>query len=291
MRQLSARGQQILADIANRHGFGFEAIASMLDALIRGDGSMAQFNHPEFGGSGQWMRGGMTMVSDMFNSTLKGRVDSLCSELSALLAQQPDLVSGGGSFQSQSQDNGFESADQRSDQFFSQPPLASGSSAAEGLFAPLPEGSSGYWWPAGLGSPNSTGSQNNSRYAYFAQSHRLAIEHLGRLTVYDTLDHQIGGVSQQQSFGGSLQFNSQYGLVDVGSLPIVTSPPEIPAEAPLERQPVPQASGSVPPARLNPANPPGDIFAVIEKLAGLRDKGILTEAEFSAKKTELLSRI
>jgi uncharacterized repeat protein (TIGR03803 family) len=27
----------------------------------------AQFSHPEFGGSGQWMRGGMIMVSDMFN--------------------------------------------------------------------------------------------------------------------------------------------------------------------------------------------------------------------------------
>jgi hypothetical protein len=34
-----------------------------------------------------------------------------------------------------------------------------------------------------------------------------------------------------------------------------------------------------------------DIFAVIEKLADLRAKGILSDEEFSAKKTELLSRL
>ena len=34
----------------------------MLRAVRAGHGGMAQFNHPEFGGSGQWMRGGMTMV-------------------------------------------------------------------------------------------------------------------------------------------------------------------------------------------------------------------------------------
>jgi hypothetical protein len=38
---------------------------------------MAQFNHPEFAGSGQWMQGGMLMLGDMFNHALKGRVDAL----------------------------------------------------------------------------------------------------------------------------------------------------------------------------------------------------------------------
>ena len=46
---------------------------------------MAQFSHPDFSGSGQWMCGGMTMVSDMFNNQLKGRVNSLCAELSNLV--------------------------------------------------------------------------------------------------------------------------------------------------------------------------------------------------------------
>ena len=45
----------------------------MLESVVNGNGAMAQFSHPEFGGSGQWMRGGMIMVSDMFNNYLKGR--------------------------------------------------------------------------------------------------------------------------------------------------------------------------------------------------------------------------
>ena len=41
---------QPLADIAQRHGFGRAAVQSMWDAIRRGDGSMAQFSHPEFVG-------------------------------------------------------------------------------------------------------------------------------------------------------------------------------------------------------------------------------------------------
>jgi hypothetical protein len=41
---------------------------------------MAQLSHPEFGGSGQWMAGGATMFSDMFNNALKasGRAGAGC---------------------------------------------------------------------------------------------------------------------------------------------------------------------------------------------------------------------
>ena len=60
------------------------------------------------------------------------------------------------------------------------------------------------------------------RYAYFAQARRLAIELNGSVTVCDTQDHQIGGFSQQQSYGGSVTFSSQYGLVDVTRLPVVS---------------------------------------------------------------------
>ena len=81
--------------MAQRHGFSFDAVATMLNAVANGNGTMAQFSHPEFSGSGQWMRGGMTMVSDMFNNHLKSRVDNLCSELSNLIASQPDLLRSG----------------------------------------------------------------------------------------------------------------------------------------------------------------------------------------------------
>ena len=74
----------------------------MLESVVNGNGTMAQFSHPEFGGSGQWMRGAMIMVSDMFNNSLKGRIDGLCNEVSALVANEGDLITSG-SFQSQSQ--------------------------------------------------------------------------------------------------------------------------------------------------------------------------------------------
>jgi len=48
---------------------------------------MAQFSHPEFGGSGQWMSGGMLMLGDMFDHELKRRVNALCMELSTELPE------------------------------------------------------------------------------------------------------------------------------------------------------------------------------------------------------------
>jgi hypothetical protein len=102
MQQLSPAGQQIIDDIARRYGFSTDAVLSMLQSVINGNGRMAQFNHQEFSGSGQWMSGGMTMVSDMFNNNLKNSVNNLCSELAQLVANQPDLLRSG-SFQSQSQ--------------------------------------------------------------------------------------------------------------------------------------------------------------------------------------------
>jgi putative oligomerization/nucleic acid binding protein len=287
MRQLSPAGQQRINDIAQRHGFSVDAVMSMLESVINGNGSMAQFNHPEFGGSGQWMQGGMTMVSDMFNNYLKGRVDSLCSELSGLVASQPDLIRSG-SFQSQNQGNQAQAnyaggqQQQQGGYGGSQQQSPSGPVGPVSLFVPPAPGTSGDWWPADLRWPNSTGAQNGVRYAYFAQARRLAIEVNGRVTVYDTLDHQIGGFSQQQSVGGSLTFSSQYGLVDVASLPVVSvdGVPQQPAGPSTQ-----DFSGA------QPGGPAVDVFATIEKLADLRVKGILSDDEFATKKAELLSRL
>jgi len=287
MRQLSPQGQQTLNDIALRHGFSFDATLSMLESVINGNGSMAQFNHPEFSGSGQWMRGGMTMVSDMFNNYLKGRVDNLCSELSNLIANQPDLLRSG-SFQSQSQGSSAYNQIQANHSGDSwQSPGENGSQAsgfgANSLFVPPASGTSGDWWPADLRWPNSTGAQNNVRYAYFAQARRLAIEVNGSVTVYDTLDHQIGGFSQQQSVGGTLSFSSQYGLIDVASLPVISRDGmagQAPAQMPGGFQQNTQPDAGSP-----------DVFAAIERLAGLHAKGLLTDSEFSTKKAELLARL
>ena len=190
MKQLSPSGQQAIDDIASRHGFSTQAVLSMLESVVNGNGTMAQFSHPEFSGSGQWMSGGMTMVSDMFNNQLKNRVNSLCSELARLVANQSDWLESAGSHSPNQGGEQLQKAD---------------------------------WWPADLHRPDSTGSQNNVRYAYFAEARRLAIELDGKVIVYDTLDHRISGFSQQQSGSASLSFSSQYGSVDVSRLPVVTS--------------------------------------------------------------------
>lgn len=294
MRQLSPAGQQLIDDIAQGHGFSVDATLSMLDSVINGNGNMAQFSHPEFAGSGQWMRGGMTMVSDMFNNHLKGRVDSLCFELSNLIASQPDLVRSG-SFQSQRQGSGYDNGQaqfsygggQQQNDF-------NGDLSSASLFVPPAPGDSGAWWPADLRWPNSTGAQNGVRYAYFAKACRLAIELNGRVTVYDTLDHNIGGFSQQQSYGGTLSFNSQYGLIDVGSLPVISVDgvaPFAPMPDAWVGQPMQSESDNIHNNHRAPSAKPQDIFATIEKLADLHAKGILSDDEYTSKKAELLSRL
>jgi Short C-terminal domain len=293
MRMLSPAGQQIIGDIAQRHGFSQDAVMSMLDSVIAGNGSQAQFSHPEFGGSGQWMRGGMIMLSDMFNNYLKGRVDSLCNDLSNLVASQPGLLRSG-SFQSQSQgSSGYNNGQAQTSYGGGGQQQGNGNFGQASLFVP---GTTNDWWPSDLRFPNSTGAQNGVRYAYFAQARRLAIEVNGRVTVYNTLDHQIGGFGQQQSYGGSLSFNSQYGLIDVASLPVIS----VDGVAPNVAPPAPAFNEPVnPPSSVNNGNghnnaPSGnqqDVFATIERLADLRSKGIISDDEFANKKAELLSRI
>ncbi|TWU23679.1 SHOCT domain-containing protein [Bythopirellula polymerisocia] len=272
MRQLSPQGQQIVNDLSQRHGFSQDAVTHMMLAVLNGNGSMAQFSHPEFGGSGQWMRGGMMMLGDMFNLGLKSRVDALCQDISGILANQPGLLQSG-SFQSQSQSGGGQ-----------QNQAAGAPMGHSSLFVPDPEDN---WWPTDLGVPSATGNQNNVRYAYFANSRRLAVKTGGQVWVYDTLNHQIGGFSQQQGSGSSITFSSQFGTVDLCSLPVLSR----------HGQPV-QASS--PPASPHVSSPitssgnaliGGDVFASLERLGELRDKGIVSEEEFNNKKADLLSRL
>ncbi len=207
MQQLTPEGQQLVSDLAQRHGFSPDAVTHMLFAVRYGNGTMAQFSHPEFGGSGQWMQGGMIMLGDMFNNALKGRVDSLCNEISGVLARQPGLLQTGG-FQSQTQGgSGYQTQ------------TAGAPMGQSSLFVPDPAAN---WWPAELGTPSATGAQNNVKYAYFAAAHRLAVDTGGDVWVYDTLDHQIGGFSQQQGGGSSITFTSQYGTVNLATLPVVS---------------------------------------------------------------------
>ncbi|MEM1360188.1 MAG: SHOCT domain-containing protein [Pseudomonadota bacterium] len=266
MSQLTEDGRRMIGDIAQRYGLSFEAAESMARAVSSGGGTMAQFNIPELGGSGQWMSGGMTMVGDMFNTGLKLTVENLCGELSNAMAQS---------------------------QFFIQPQTLAGAS----------------WWPAELGQPSSVGGQNQTRYAYFPQAGRIAFDPGNGQSVIllDTLNHQIGGWSQQQSAPGDpfvgISFSSQFGQFALSSLPRVGGEPaqsQPPAPTPATSPAPPTPEPSLPPevaapSTPAPAAPPaadtGDILGTIEKLAALRDAGALTEDEFAAKKADLLQRL
>jgi len=280
MNTLTPDGLRLVNEIATRHGVSSEAALTLLGALSAGNGAQAQFNHPDLGGMGQWSQGGMIMIGDMFNQGLKYRVDGLCNELAGLLRAQPV-----GAFQSQSQSGGGVS-----------------------LFV---AGSGASWWPAELGAPASVGAQNDLRYAYFPAPRRLAIQQGRQVRVYDTGEHRISGFSQSQSGDQTLSFTSQFGLVRVAELGLVSPHPEptpaaakpviAPTPAPPEAPPTAAAAPVAPPATAAAPTPnvalpsaalSGDaIFTAIERLADLRGKGILSEEEFATKKRELLSRL
>jgi hypothetical protein len=160
------------------------------------------------------------------------------------------------------------------------------------------------WWPGDPGRPVGSGSQNNVRYAVFPG--RLAVELNGRVTVYDTLDHNITGVSQQQGSDSALTFSSQYGTVAVTSLPVLHGSEAAAPQTNFAQ--VPQGSGPVrfpgsesftphqgdvrDGAGTGPSIPSAtETVALIEQLARLRDAGVLTDDEFNSKKRELLARL
>ncbi len=167
-----------VADIAQRHGFSPDAARVVAEALRRGGGGMAQFNHPELGGMGQWSAGGMLMIGDMSDHGLKARVDALCRDLAAVPG-----------------------------------PVAAAAESQPGQTS-----ATDHWWPRDLGLPSATGAQNDMRYACFPDQRRLAVMRDGRVRVYDTGEHRIGDFSQQQSGTQSLTFTSRSGPVRLEDL-------------------------------------------------------------------------
>ena len=260
MQNLTPNGQNLVNRICSKYNLSYNAVLHMLIAVNNGSGSMAQFNCPELGGGGQWMRGGMVMVGDMFNNGLKNTVDNLCNELSNALANSQifEIITSG--------------------------PYATN------------------WYPSELGNPSSSGSQNNIRYAVFPQTRRLAIDYNGSVTIYDTLDHNIGGVSQQQGGDSSLTFSSQYGTILVNTLPRISGAGVNQQQVNFINPPPVNQFMEQPQSNFTQQNPTQNyqtpvnqnsegVLELLEKLGKLHEAGVLTEAEFNAKKTELLNRL
>jgi len=282
MQRLTSHAQQSVDDIARRYGVSSDAVITLLVAVNQGGGWQAQFSHPEFGGMGQWSRGGMTMVGDMFNNNLKALVSNICGELANQLANNqmfpPPRPQGSFGLQQQSQGSGDHSGS---------------SFSVQGGWSDSP-------WPAELGRASSSGSQNNLHYAVFPQARRLAIDVNGQVTVYDIGDHHISGFSQQQGGDQSLTFTSQYGLVRVADLPVVPvgdqaqvpqQSNQAPQQPPRPQEMVRQQDFAAPASSVLQASGTEEVFALIEKLYSLREKGILSDSEYETKKAELLSRL
>ena len=293
MSTLTPEGQRLVDDLAQRHDFSTDAVTHMLMAIIAGQGRMAQFGHVEFGGNGQWMSGGMLMLGDMFNTGLKNRVDALCTDLSNALASAGPFAAPAQS-QSQSQGQGDNGSMHLPDT-----PFVTSSTKQT-------------WWPRELGTPSSSGSQNSMRYAWFADACRLVIDRDGRVTTYDTGNHHIGGFSQQQGGHDGMSMSSQFGPVDLAALPVVAGadisnrsvdgddhqPPASSHEAVSDSSEMLSEigrHGSQEPQSRQPEGPESDDrddpLKLIERMGELRDRGLLTDEEFSAKKLELLSRL
>jgi len=256
MKSLTKEGDKKITDIAARYELSKDSVVAMLKAVINGNATMAQFNIPELGGSGQWMKGGMTMVGDMFNRSTKITVDQLCTELASLVTTE--IL--------------FEGTDTN---------------------ANFDKSESDKPWPSVFGNPTASGSQNNFRYAYFAPVRRLVIETNDNRSIYDTKHHQISGVSQQQGSGQSYLLTSQDGPVDISTLPLISEPGILTQTTPELQYDVAKSPGwkDEPLKKESGANSENAIFATIERLSSLLEKGHITEEEYKAKKTELLARL
>jgi hypothetical protein len=174
---------ELIEQMAKRHSVSPGAVEVVLRALRSGGGRMAQFSHADFGGMSQWSPG-MSMVGDMFNTTLKAKLDALCADIATHLDTETA----------------------------SEPPVAGGEVSYRSAVR------SSDWWPTGLGSPGAVGAQNDLQYAIFPQSHRLVIDDGGTISIYDTGDHRIFGVAQAQSGDRTITFTSQDGLVRIDEL-------------------------------------------------------------------------
>ncbi|MEM8956891.1 MAG: SHOCT domain-containing protein [Pseudomonadota bacterium] len=283
MSQLTDHGRRTLADLAQRYRLSQEAVEAMAHAVARGGGTMAQFNIPELGGSGQWMAGGMTMVGDMFDHSLKARVDALCGELAGEMSQSA---------------------------IFTKPQTLAGAA-----WWPDELGT-----PASVGGQNSTRYAyfpEASRIAFDpGNGAPLVLLDTGDHRIGGWSQQQAGA---GDPFLG-ISFSSQHGQFLLSSLrrvgatrnaesldPVATTPPPGAATAPEPDAPVAPQPGdpaeAAPTQSISPEAPAtaptalamqtsaDEILRTIERLAALRDAGALTEDEFSAKKGELLQRL
>ncbi|MEE7466521.1 hypothetical protein MOF8_06185 [Methylobacterium oryzae] len=295
-----------LQAVAERHGVSLDAVRHLIRALERGHGTMAQFDHPDLGGMGQWFSGGMVMVGRMFDDALKARVDALCTELAGA------LPAGGFSEAAPTSVNG-------------PPTLGTPTGALSGRNAntaapvrpmrPRQKARSGTRArrmgrvpTSGEAGTAHNGAQDGLRYAYFPDRRRLAVDAGSGVALYDTGEHRITGVSQAN---GSLGFTGPAGAVALDRLRRIEAEVAAPRQVdpsqvdPSQVDPSQVDPSQVDPSQVDPSradtaqrpapapdrSPADAVLTTIERLADLHARGVLTDAEFATKKAELLARL
>ncbi|MCB5162288.1 SHOCT domain-containing protein [Marinomonas algarum] len=264
MQNLTQDGQQLVNSLSSRYNLSQDAVMSMLIAVNNGGGSMAQFYCPELGGGGQWMRGGMTMVGDMFNYGLKSTVDNLCNELSNGLATMQVFVPAPQGSLSSNQwwpselGQPFSSGAQNSTRYAIFPNrLAIDLNGQVTVYDTLDNNISGIGQQQG----------GNDSLTFSSQYGTIAVNSLP--VVSGAMPTQAPNTTTQTSFTQSSQNN------------FMETPPIAPQE-------IVSFQGASP---MSAASSVDEVIQLIEKLAKLRDMGAISEAEYNTKKTDLLSRI
>ena len=119
------------------------------------------------------------------------------------------------------------------------------------------------------------------------------------------LDAVANNFREQQSGDASLSFVSQRGLVRIADLRVVSKKDDNATSPEARDDPgsAPEHGHEQEPERVSPAKlsaavssgrtqvPPDDIFFKLERLAEVHKKGIVSDEEFAAKKTELLGQL
>lgn len=250
-----------LRSVAERHGVSLEAVRHMMQALERGHGTMAQFDHPDLGGMGQWFSGGMVMVGRMFDDGLKARVNALCTELAETLPP-----------------GGFSEA-------------APAARRGGGEWWPADLGS-----PARTGAQNGLRyAYFPERQRLAVESGAgVALYDTGEHRI--TGVSQVNGSLSLTGATGAVDLERLRRIEAEAAAPRQVDPER--ARAPTAAETAAPTHGVTPAQGSGPAQESGpaqgaaaDVLATIERLADLHARGVLTEQEFSAKKAELLARL
>ena len=315
MQGQSDATKAFISELAGRFQLSESAVTAMLVAVKRGHGTMAQFDISELGGNGQWMRGGMTMVGDMFNHGLKNTVDNLCNSLAEALSSGRIDLPGASTGQHAwwPQWLGVPSStgaqnDSAYAVFPSQRCLAIKDADGVTLYDTEDHLISGAGQQQGLGGSQTFTSQRGS----FSVSGLRRLNNGGDLPgAQPTGDHDKNhaGAGYTEVPNGSERWSAQETGVGVNqaeswssaqSAPLAAITPAsvsledrlVDAAESRQGASVPSSERSQPAASTAQPAPDGfQIIALIEKLAALRTAGILSDDEFAAKKADLLKRL